>query len=289
MSAQRVHEGETRSLDRLREHYEVERELADRLRAATADERRRLYAVVYDELFRRVPDHSQLARKRDPGVESEALEMQMGMIAPFLTSESTFVDVGAGDCALSIAIASTVRCVYAIDVSTEITAGLSLPSNVEVRISDGVEIPVAPESADVIWSNQLMEHLHPDDALEQVRNIYRSLKPGGRYICVTPHRLTGPHDISRHFDQVATCFHLKEYTVRDLWNVFRSVGFSEFRILAGGRGRYRAVDARVATVLERALGRVPIRSRCTLVSRLHLNAVLGIRVVAARPREISMR
>ncbi len=41
----------------LRQHYEVEKELADRLRHATREERRILYGTVYDELYQRVPHH----------------------------------------------------------------------------------------------------------------------------------------------------------------------------------------------------------------------------------------
>ena len=50
---------ETRTREELRQHYDVERELADRLRTASKDERRTLYAEVYDELFKRVPLHPQ--------------------------------------------------------------------------------------------------------------------------------------------------------------------------------------------------------------------------------------
>jgi predicted SAM-dependent methyltransferase len=38
---------------------------------------------------------------------------------------------------------------------------------------------VRAESVDLAYSNQLMEHLHPDDASEQLANVYRALKPGG--------------------------------------------------------------------------------------------------------------
>jgi hypothetical protein len=57
-------QGRTRA--QLREHYEVERELADALRRAGPHERRSLYATLYDELFRRVPHHPQLTRKVTP-------------------------------------------------------------------------------------------------------------------------------------------------------------------------------------------------------------------------------
>jgi Methyltransferase domain len=53
-----VSEGD-RNPAELRAHYEVERELAARLRAASRTERRTLYPAVYDELFRWVRTHPQ--------------------------------------------------------------------------------------------------------------------------------------------------------------------------------------------------------------------------------------
>jgi hypothetical protein len=38
--------------DQRRAHYEIERELASRLRSAAKEERRTLYSSLYDELFR---------------------------------------------------------------------------------------------------------------------------------------------------------------------------------------------------------------------------------------------
>jgi hypothetical protein len=70
-----------------------------------------------------------------------------------------------------------------------------------------------------------MEHLHPEDALEQLQNIYDVIAPGGKYICITPNRLSGPHDISRHFDEISSGFHLKEYTLSELYDIFIQAGF----------------------------------------------------------------
>jgi hypothetical protein len=50
----------------LRQHYEVERELAVRLRSATREQRRSLYGSLYNELYQRVPQHPQLRRKSSP-------------------------------------------------------------------------------------------------------------------------------------------------------------------------------------------------------------------------------
>src|SRR5438105_533973 len=56
--------GDNRSEERLRAHYLVERRLADRIRnARTPAERREIFATMYDELFRQVPDHPRLLAK----------------------------------------------------------------------------------------------------------------------------------------------------------------------------------------------------------------------------------
>ena len=117
---------------------------------------------------------------------------------------------------MSLEMARLVKQVYAIDVSKEMTKGLVFPANFHLILSDGIGIPVPANSIDVAYSNNLVEHLHPDDAVEQLRNIHQALAPGGVYICVTPNRLKGPHDVSKYFDTVATGFHLKEYTVSEL-------------------------------------------------------------------------
>ena len=76
-----------------------------------------------------------------------------------------------------------------------------------------------------------MEHLHPDDAATQLCNIFRALKPGGRYLCITPNMVSGPPDISQFFYEEATGLHLREYTYAELVRLMRQVGFRHFRVL----------------------------------------------------------
>lgn len=218
---------ENRSIEQLIEHYEIEKELAERLLKSNKKERQYLYTAVYDELYRKVPHHSQLTRKSSPEISAWIVAQRMQLLEHFLNPDLTFLEVGPGDCNLSIEIAKHVKKVYAVDVATELTQQLKFPANFEFIISDGCSIPVPENSVNVAYSHQLMEHLHPDDAIEQVQNIYKALAPGGRYICITPNRLSGPHDISRYFDETATGFHLKEYTVTELYELFRAVGFSK--------------------------------------------------------------
>ena len=217
---------ESRTIDQIQEHYIIEKELAYRIQNSTKEQRQHLYTEVYDELFRKVPHHPQLTRKASPEATAWIVSQRMQLLQRFLTPETVYLEVGPGDCSLARTISNQVKKVYAVDVSTEITKHISFPENFELTLSDGCSIPVPENSVDVAYSHQLMEHLHPDDALEQLQNIYRALKPGGIYICITPNRLSGPHDVSRYFDEVATGFHLKEYTVTELNNLFHAVGFS---------------------------------------------------------------
>jgi SAM-dependent methyltransferase len=265
----------------LRQHYEVEKELADRLRHATREQRRSLYGLVYDELYQRVPQHPQLTRKASPELSRAGLIPQLRLLRPYLRPETVLLEIGPGDCALSIALAEQVRQVYGLDVSEKITHRVSLPSNFKLILSDGTSVPLPPESVDVAYSNQLMEHLHPDDALEQLEGIWRALRPGGVYICITPNGLSGPHDISAHFDSVATGFHLKEYTVAELSLLFRKVGFRRVQTLLGRRGV--CVPAPVAPVVagERILGLLPQGPRRAL-GRTVGRAFLGIRLLGTK-------
>ncbi len=125
------------------------------------------------------------------------VDTQLGWLAPYFNRETVFLEIGAGGCHLSLAMAERVKAVVAVDVSNEITSHVTPPTNFRLVISDGTSIPVPPGTIDLAFSNQLMEHLHPDDAAEQLREIFKALAPGGTYLCFTPNSMTGPHDVSR--------------------------------------------------------------------------------------------
>ncbi|MCB1276496.1 class I SAM-dependent methyltransferase [Prosthecobacter sp.] len=269
---------ETRTLEQLRQHYEVERELADRLRRASKEQRRTLYSEVYDELFKRVPLHPQHTNKADAGRLAADVAEKMEIVAPFLTSKTVFLEVGPGDCEFAKAVAEKVARVLAVDVSDEITRKRTLPDNLQLVLSDGSTIPVEPNSVNVAYSNQLMEHLHPDDAVEQLRHLHAALAPGGVYLCITPSRLTGPHDISCVFDDEATGFHLKEYTVDDLSALFRSVGFAKIRIIFGGRGKFMLLPTWPAVICEKLLSMLPHGLRKAIALKPPFRWLFGVRL-----------
>ncbi len=272
---------EERTIEQLREHYEVEKELADRLRQATRLERRHAYASSYDEMFRRVPDHPQLTRKSSEE-RVKAVSREIKRLESFLNREVTFLEVGAGDCALSFEVAKRVKKVYAVDVSEEITRRSEVVPNFQLVLSDGCSIPVPPNSIQLAYSNQVMEHLHPEDASEQLRNIYESLVPGGIYICITPNRLSGPHDISQYFDPAATGFHLKEYSLSELNQQFKSIGFTKVRIYLGMGKTLSTFPLLPFSLLEAVLNILPHKLRKLIARSFPTRTLLGIRLVGIK-------
>ena len=269
-----------RTAEQLRRHYEVERRLAERLRHSSRDERTRLYPELYDELFRSVPDHPQLSWRAEPSIRAARVEKNLRTIERFLPAGGTYLEIGAGDCALAARVAARAGKVYALEVSEQIASGAGREA-VELVITDGRSVPVESGSVHVAFSDQLMEHLHPDDAAEQLADIHRVLAPGGVYLCITPNRLSGPHDISRAFDQVASGFHLKEYTSRELASLMRGAGFTRVRSFVALRGRTLTLPIAGALAVEAglraggALGRRIARTRPGTL-------VLGNRIVAGR-------
>lgn len=274
--------GDVRTAEQLREHYEIERDLASRLRQGTPEERLRLYAVTYDELFRRVTHHPVLLRREDPEITRRNVLAQVRRIRRFLHPGTHFLEIGPGDCSLSLALAQKVRQVTAVDVTELIRSSAARPGNFKFTLTDGVSIPVPPETVTLAFSDQLMEHLHPDDALVQLRNVYRALGHGGVYVCLTPSALSGPHDISKYFDEVATGAHLKEYTYAELSRLFTSVGFSRLRAMVSMKGHSILVPVRFSLITEWLIQRLPRRLGRALAARLPLRLLLGVQLVGTK-------
>jgi len=274
-----------RDLGKLRRHFEIEKELADRLRNAPSARRRGLYRDVYNELFARVQDHPQNQRKADPQRQLAATHWQWQFLSHFVGPNSAYLEIGAGDGHLAIAVARRARRAYAVDVSEIISADSTPPKNFSWVVTDGVKIPVPSQSVTVAYSNQLMEHLHPDDALAQLAEIHRALVPGGIYVCITPHRFSGPHDISKFFCDEACGFHLKEYTYRELDRLFRHAGFSFTRVWAGVKGRFARLPQPLVFGLESMIGQLPRRWQKKLTQSALLRPVFtNVILVACKAR-----
>lgn len=271
--------GDTRPPERLVAHYELERQLADRLRHSTRSEREHLYTDVYSELFSRLPDHPQNTYAASP--EAKRIASKVRLLSPWLNSDSVFLEVGCGDAALSFALAGQVAETIGLDVTDALVNFAAAPSNFRFLKTSGVAIALPDASVDFVYSNQLMEHLHVEDAVDQLREIARVLKPDRRYMCVTPSRVTGPHDISCYFDDVATGFHMREYDYASIRSLFLKAGFRRVQFLIVVNGRWLATPPYAALrMLELLLLATPSSMR--LVLNRFARPLMGITAIGIK-------
>ncbi len=88
---------------------------------------------------------------------------------------------------------------------------------------------------DVVFSDQVLEHIAPADLTTHLASIRTSLISGGLLIINLPNRLFGPNDVTRIIDfsytgkTKAQGTHLNESTYGEIISVLESNGFRDFR------------------------------------------------------------
>lgn len=95
-------------------------------------------------------------------------------------------DLGAGEAAFSLLLAQRAKKVIAVDSSAKmIEFGREQAlqhgiQNIEFRLGDMEELPIADAEVDLVWVSQSLHHaLHPARAIEEAARI---LTPGGRIV-----------------------------------------------------------------------------------------------------------
>lgn len=256
-------------------HYRIEKELAEKLKNAGAEERKILYSEVYGNLFQMVPFHISLQRKKNPEFRQKVIQSQLNILGHFIKPDSAFMEIGAGDCELACALAKKVGNIFALDVSQAAINENEFPANFHSVIFDGSHIPFDNNSMDIAYSYQVIEHLHPDDVMVQMYEVLRVLKTGGTFVCVTPNRIFGPHDISKLFDERASGLHLKEYTANELAGILRKSGFKRVKrfVMAGQHQLY--LPQFYLKILEDLLDGYSKRTRWKLANFLPIKVLLG--------------
>jgi SAM-dependent methyltransferase len=178
-----------------------------------------------------------------------------------------------------IAVAPHAEQVIGIDAAADRGSTKVVPSNCRFFIRDIVSPFIPENSADIVYSNQVLEHLHPDDCMKVISNAFSALKPGGLFINIVPNWLTGPHDVSRHFTVRAEGLHLHEYDNRELSQILRNAGFRRCRSYVGKTGMCFPVPAVIVGSIEAVLENLPRSWQRNFVVR----GIIGIRMVATKP------
>lgn len=216
---------------------ELEMEYAKRLRNSSREERRGLYLEAYSA----VSEKGALAMPKEPEKRTAGTSPSLvNSIIRLCDSSDSILEVGCGRGYTCLKLAPHVASLVGIDVSdpTLNEARKLLETNQVSNVSilrgfaDELTQYFGEEVFDKVISIDVYEHLHPEDAIMHLFQVYSVLNPKGRFIVVTPNRLTGPHDITRKLFPDADRplgFHLNETTCTELVQQMEEVGFVKVR------------------------------------------------------------
>jgi len=258
-----------RSLEQVTNHYLVEKAIAERLKKSSREERKLIHATMYDELFSKVPDHPRLTQRQSAASIAQANVGKFSIVSRFLDKSTVFMEFAPGDCGFVTEVAKQVKCAYGADISDQSDLAGDVPQNFKRIIYDGYNLDeIESDSIDVAFSDQLIEHLHPDDTRLHFELVHRILKTGGAYVFRTPHAFRGPFDVSQYFSDQPEGFHLKEWTYSEIFKVVKDAGYTKFHAYRKTRGKHMSFPHFYFTVSERILGLMPRRYMRRAAGRL---------------------
>jgi ubiquinone/menaquinone biosynthesis C-methylase UbiE len=134
-------------------------------------------------------------------------------------------DLGAGDGSFSLLLAKRATKMIAVDSSAKMLdvareqASRHGMKNVEFRLGDLEEVPIAPESVDLAFFSQSLHHaLHPQKAVQEA---WRILRPKGRVVIL---------DLAKHRFEEAREMYADEwlgFSEAELEQMLENAGFAE--------------------------------------------------------------
>jgi 2-polyprenyl-3-methyl-5-hydroxy-6-metoxy-1,4-benzoquinol methylase len=228
--------------------FELERAFHTAILAeADAQRRQQLYADIYAQvhpLYRVAHDPESRIRSKLATVDRFESELRGRSV----------LDVGCGDGAFLNAVSRRLPHGRLQGIDVDVSGTIPSPA-VEYRQTNVVEFTVDTEF-DVVFSDNVMEHIAPADMPAHLESVYRALKPGGTLIVIMPHRLFGPHDVTRIIDNTysnrvpAMGSHLNESTYTEMMAALRRGGFTRLRARHPQRTAGVRISPRMYGLLE---------------------------------------
>jgi ubiquinone/menaquinone biosynthesis C-methylase UbiE len=176
------------------------------------------FQKAYDEIHKFF-----IEKENVESLYSEELKWIDHLFIKLFGTGNKILDIGSGNGKLAFAMAEKKNEVIGLDISkVAITIAqkrlmkLNKQLQVVFKQGDARNLSFDDNTFDVIVSQDLVEHITEDDFKMHLKEVYRVLKPGGRYFFWTPSALRGG---SSHG------LHIKEYSVNEMYVILKETEF----------------------------------------------------------------
>lgn len=247
----------TINIEMVLKHWTLEKALTRQLRDSTPANRKTVFYEAYNTLYRELPWLAKSGSNVNDAVSAQIYTERWLSLLNDVRGKLVY-EIGSGNGGLITFLADS----GAICTGTELAE--SRPDkkpypNLEWHNTDGVNLADYEPKAyyDLVISDQVVEHFHPDDISLHFENVNQLLKPGGKYIFYTPHYYIGPGDVSLVFGTLeAEGMHLKEYKYAEIYQLLKASGFKKIAIpvnLKNGVKMLPLLWVKVFLLLEKSL------------------------------------
>jgi len=148
----------------------------------------------------------------------------------------SILDVGCGEGYFLASVANKLKHKRLVGIDVSIPQAAKQYSEIDFISADIIDFKI-DEQFDVVFSDQVFEHIAPLDIETHLKSIWKALRKGGIFIICTPNRFFGPNDITRIIDCSYTNrinaqgTHLNETTYTELITILKNQGFNHFRTI----------------------------------------------------------
>ncbi|MCW7076111.1 MAG: class I SAM-dependent methyltransferase [Candidatus Syntropharchaeales archaeon] len=139
------------------------------------------WADEYDDIIPRVPEYQMLVNNivEYAGVKDGDVVLDIGCGTGFLSLK--FVD--AAKCKLTaIDLSGEMLAVFRDKLNRLRNEGYDFMNRIELRPGNAVNLPFRDEAFDIVASSAVMHHVTPEEKSKALKEIYRVLKPGGKFL-----------------------------------------------------------------------------------------------------------
>lgn len=178
--------------------------------------------------------------------------------------DKSVLDVGCGEGYLLASISRNLPHKKLVGIDVSIPHLSQRHPDIEFKLGNIINFNLNCQF-DVVFSEQVIEHIAPADIPMHLASVRSSLKPGGIFIVNMPNRLFGPSDVTRIIDFTYTGkiesrgTHLNELTYTETIPILERNGFTNFKAVCFiPKLKNLLINCRISPSFFQAIERSPL-------------------------------